>query len=92
MNVPCEDTLANYNNIMRTITYHQNQIPILQSDAFQMLPEVNRCKRLRLCPAGGALERPAGGARHKRITKRVKSNYRSRIKSKRKHSRRKQRR
>ena len=68
---------------MRAINYHQDQIPILQNDVVNMLSEVNRC-RLQC--------RREGGARHKRSTKRFKSNYRSRNKSRRNHSRRKQRR
>jgi len=84
MDVHCNVTLENYNNIMRSINYHQIQLSNLQYDMFQMLPEVNRCKRDQSCRAGGA--------RHKRITKRVKSNYRNRIKSRCNHSCRKQRR
>ena len=84
MDPECAGTLANYNNIMREITYHQNQIPNLQGEAFKMLPVVNICKQLSC--------RAVGGARHKRSTKRVKSNYRTRNKSRRNHSRRKQRR
>ena len=85
MDPECAGTLANYNNIMRAINYHQDQIPILQNDVVNMLSEVNRCNKQLSC-------RAVGGARHKRSTKRVKSNYRTRNKSRRNHIRRKQRR
>jgi hypothetical protein len=90
MDNTCNDTLQKYNAIIREINSHQNQISDLQLDTFQILPKVNECnKQARLFPSPPCT---AGGARHKRITKRVKLNYRRRIKSRRNHSCRKQRR
>jgi len=91
MDNTCNVTLQRYNAIIREINSHQNQISDLQSETFQILPKVNECRQAqaRLCPSPPGT---AGGARHKRITKRVKLNYRRRIKSRRNHSCRKQRR